>query len=148
MSLLERVQKDMVEAMKAKEELRLNTVRAIKAGLLKYKADNMKEADEAAEQQLLKSMVKQRVDAMEQFRNAGRAELADKEEAEMKLIQAYLLQSASAEELQAAVDAAVSETGATGKAQMGVVMKAANAKLTGKTVDGKALSELVRAKLN
>jgi uncharacterized protein len=148
MSLLERVQKDMVEAMKAKEELRLNTVRAIKAGLLKYKADNMKEADEAAEQQLLKSMVKQRVDAMEQFRNAGRAELADKEEAEMKLIQAYLPQPASAEELQAAVDAAITETGATGKAQMGVVMKAANAKLVGKTVDGKALSELVRAKLN
>lgn len=148
MSLLERVQKDMVEAMKAKEELRLNTVRNIKAVLLKYKADNMKDADEAAEQQLLKSLVKQRADAMEQFRNAGRAELADKEEAEMKLIQAYLPQSASAEELQAAVDAALAETGATGKAQMGVVMKAAQAKLAGKTVDGKALSEMVRSKLN
>ncbi len=148
MTLLERVQKDMVEAMKAKEELRLNTVRAIKAVLLKYKADNMKEADEAAEQQILKSLVKQRQDAMEQFRNAGRAELADKEEAEMKLIQAYLPQSASAEELQAAVDAAAAETGATTKAQMGILMKAAQAKLAGKTVDGKALSELVRAKLN
>lgn len=148
MTLLERVQKDMVEAMKAKEELRLNTVRAIKAVLLKYKADNMKEADEAAEQQILKSLVKQRQDAMEQFRNAGRPELADKEEAEMKLIQAYLPQSASAEELQAAVDAAAAETGATTKAQMGVLMKAAQAKLAGKTVDGKALSELVRAKLN
>lgn len=148
MSLLERVQKDMVEAMKAKEELRLNTVRNIKAVLLKYKADNMKDADEAAEQQLLKSLVKQRADAMEQFRNAGRAELADKEEAEMKLIQAYLPQSASADELQAAVDAALAETGATGKAQMGVVMKAAQAKLAGKTVDGKALSEMVRSKLN
>ncbi len=148
MTLLERVQKDMVEAMKAKEELRLNTVRAIKAVLLKYKADNMKEADEAAEQQILKSLVKQRQDAMEQFRNAGRAELADKEEAEMKLIQAFLPQSASAEELQAAVDAAAAETGATTKAQMGILMKAAQAKLAGKTVDGKALSELVRAKLN
>lgn len=148
MSLLERVQKDMVEAMKAKEELRLNTVRSIKAVLLKYKADNMKEADEAAEQQILKSLVKQRVDAMEQFRNAGRAELADKEEAEMKIIQTYLPQSASAEELQAAVDAAMAETGATTKAQMGVLMKAAQVKLAGKTVDGKALSELVRAKLN
>lgn len=148
MSLLERVQKDMVEAMKAKEELRLNTVRNIKAVLLKYKADNMKDADEAAEQQLLKSLVKQRADAMEQFRNAGRTELADKEEAEMKLIQAYLPQSASADELQAAVDAALAETGATGKAQMGVVMKAAQAKLAGKTVDGKALSEMVRSKLN
>jgi uncharacterized protein YqeY len=148
MTLLERIQKDMVEAMKAKEELRLNTVRSIKAVLLKYKADNMKEADEAAEQQILKSLVKQRVDAMEQFRNAGRAELADKEEAEMKLIQAYLPQSASAEELQAAVDAAAAETGATARAQMGILMKAAQAKLAGKTVDGKALSEMVKAKLN
>jgi hypothetical protein len=148
MSLLDRIQKDMVEAMKAKEEVRLNTVRAIKTALLKYKADQMKDADEAAEQQLLKSLVKQRLDAMEQFRAAGRGELADKEEAELKIIQAYLPQAASTEEMQAAVDAALAETGATGKAQMGAVMKAAQTKLSGKTVDGKALSDLVRAKLN
>lgn len=148
MSLLERVQKDMVEAMKAKEELRLGTVRAIKAALLKYKADNMKDADEAAEMQLLKSMVKQRLDSIEQFRNAGRTELADREEAEMKIITSYLPQAASEEEMLAAVEAALAETGATGKAQMGVVMKAAQTRLTGKTVDGKALSDLVRSKLN
>lgn len=147
MSLAERIQKDMVEAMKAKQEVRLSTVRAIKTALLKYKADNMKDADEAAEQALLKTLAKQRVDAMEQFRNAGRTELADKEAAELVIIESYLPQKATPEELAAAVEAAIAETGATGKAQMGLVMKAANAQLAGKTVDGKALSELVKAKL-
>jgi uncharacterized protein YqeY len=147
MSLAERIQKDMVEAMKAKQELRLSTVRAIKTALLKYKADNMKDADEAAEQALLKTLAKQRVDAMEQFRNAGRNELAEKEAAELAIIESYLPQKATPEELAAAVEAAIAETGASGKAQMGLVMKAANAQLAGKTVDGKALSELVKARL-
>jgi uncharacterized protein YqeY len=147
MTLAERIQKDMVEAMKAKQELRLSVVRAIKTALLKYKADNMKEADEAAEQALLKTLSKQRIDSIEQFRNAGRAELADKEAAELEIIESYLPQKASAEDLAAAVDSAIAETGATGKAQMGLVMKAATAKLAGKNVDGKALSELVKSKL-
>lgn len=147
MSLAERIQKDMVEAMKAKQELRLSVVRAIKTALLKYKADSMKDADEAAEQALLKTLAKQRMDSMEQFRNAGRAELADKEAAELVIIESYLPQKASAEELEAAVAEAITETGATGKAQMGLVMKAAQAKLSGKNVDGKALSELVKTKL-
>lgn len=147
MSLAERIQKDMVEAMKAKQEVRLQTVRAIKTALLKYKADNMKEADEATEQSLLKTLAKQRVDAMEQFRAAGRTELADKEAEELVIIEGYLPQKASAEDIAAAVEAAIAETGATGKAQMGVVMKAATAKLAGKNIDGKALSELVKSKL-
>jgi uncharacterized protein len=147
MTLAERIQKDMVEAMKAKQELRLSVVRAIKTALLKYKADNMKEADEAAEQALLKTLSKQRIDSIEQFRNAGRTELADKEAAELEIIESYLPQKASAEDLAAAVEAAIAETGATGKAQMGLVMKAATAKLAGKNVDGKALSELVKSKL-
>ncbi|MBM3760010.1 MAG: GatB/YqeY domain-containing protein [Acidobacteria bacterium] len=147
MSLAERIQKDMVEAMKAKQELRLSVVRAIKTALLKYKADNMKDADEAAEQALLKTLAKQRLDSMEQFKNAGRNELADKEAAELVIIESYLPQKASAEDLEAAVAAAIAETGATGKAQMGLVMKAAQAQLAGKNVDGKALSELVKAKL-
>lgn len=147
MTLAERIQKDMVEAMKAKQELRLSVVRAIKTALLKYKADNMKEADEAAEQALLKTLSKQRIDSIEQFRNAGRTELADKEAAELEIIESYLPQKASAEDLAAAVEAAIAETGATGKAQMGLVMKAATAKLAGKNVDGKALSELVKTKL-
>jgi len=147
MTLTERIQKDMVEAMKAKQELRLSTVRAIKATMMKYKADNMKEADEATEQQLLKTLVKQRVDAREQFEKAGRPELAQKEAAEQAIIETYLPQKVSDAELEEAVTAAMAETGATAKAQMGVVMKAANARLAGKNVDGKALSEMVRAKL-
>jgi uncharacterized protein YqeY len=147
MSLTERIQKDMVEAMKAKQELRLSVVRAIKTALLKYKADNMKDPDEAAEQAMLKTLAKQRMDSMEQFKNGNRPELAEKEAAELEIIEGYLPQKASAEDIAAAVEAAIAETGATGKAQMGVVMKAATAKLAGKNVDGKALSELVKSKL-
>ncbi len=147
MSLTERIQSDMVEAMKAKQELRLSVVRAIKTALMKYKADNMKEADEATGQLLLKTLGKQRMDSMEQFTNAGRPELAEKEAAELAIIESYLPQKASAEELEAAVAEAMAETGASGKAQMGLVMKAAQAKLAGKNVDGKALSELIKAKL-
>jgi len=147
MSLTERIQKDMVEAMKARQELRLSVVRAIKTALLKYKADNMKEADEAAEQSMLKTLAKQRMDSIEQFTTGNRPELAEKEAAELVIIEGYLPQKASAEDIAAAVEAAIAETGATGKAQMGVVMKAATAKLAGKNVDGKALSELVKSKL-
>jgi len=147
MSLTERIQKDMVEAMKARQELRLSVVRAIKTALLKYKADNMKEADEAAEQSMLKTLAKQRMDSIEQFTTGNRPELAEKEAAELVIIEGYLPQKASAEDIAAAVEAAIAEIGATGKAQMGVVMKAATAKLAGKNVDGKALSELVKSKL-
>jgi uncharacterized protein len=147
MSLPERIQKDMVSAMKAKEELRLSVIRAIKSVLMKYKADNMKEPDEATEQQLLKSMAKQRVDAAEQFTAAGRPELAEKERAELVIIESYLPAAASAEDLAAAVDAAIAANPGASKAQMGVIMKAAQAALAGKNVDGKALSELVRNKL-
>lgn len=147
MSLTERIQSDMVEAMKAKQELRLSVVRSIKTALMKYKADNMKEADEATGQLLLKTLAKQRIDSMEQFTGAGRPELAEKEAAELVIIESYLPQKASAEDLEAAVAGAMTETGATGKAQMGLVMKAAQAKLAGKNVDGKALSELIKAKL-
>lgn len=147
MSLTERIQSDMVEAMKAKQELRLSVVRSIKTALMKYKADNMKEADEATGQLLLKTLGKQRVDSMEQFTSAGRPELAEKEAAELAIIEGYLPQKASAEELEAAVAEAMAETGASGKAQMGLVMKAAQVKLAGKNVDGKALSELIKAKL-
>jgi uncharacterized protein YqeY len=107
----------------------------------------MKDPDEAAEQAMLKTLAKQRMDSMEQFKNGNRPELAEKEAAELEIIEGYLPQKASAEDIAAAVEAAIAETGATGKAQMGVVMKAATAKLAGKNVDGKALSELVKSKL-
>lgn len=147
MALLERVQADMVAAMKAKDEARLNAIRMIKAALQKQQIDSMKPLDEATEQQVLKILVKQRTDAAEMFRKGGRAEQADKEEAERKLIEGYMPAEASDDDVAGALDAALAETGVTSLKQMGVVMKATQAKLAGKRVDGKALSEKVRSRL-
>jgi len=147
MALLEKIQKDMVEAMKAKDEARLSTVRMIKTALKKLEVDSMKPLDEATEMQVLNSLIKQRTESAEMFRKGGRAELADKEEAERALIESYMPASASPEDVEAAITAALAETQATSAKQMGVVMKAAQAKLAGKRVDGKALSEKVRARL-
>jgi len=147
MPILDQLQKDLVAAMKAKEEARLSAIRMIKTALQKAAADSPKGVDEAAEQQILKGLVKQRVDAAEMFRKGGREEQAQKEDAEKKIIESYLPAAASEEEMQAAIDAAIAETGATTAKQMGVVMKAVQAKLAGKTVDGKFISEKVKAKL-
>ena len=147
MSLLDRIQKDMVEAMKAKQEARLSAVRMIKTALKKEEVDGMKPLDEAAEMRILGTLIKQRKDSVEMFRKGGREELAAKEEAEMKLIESYMPAGATEEEMDAAIAAAMEETGATTAKQMGLVMKAAQAKLQGKRVDGKAMSERVRAKL-
>jgi len=148
MSLLDRVQKDMVEAMKAKDELRLGAVRMIKAALMKAKVDSPKPIDEAAEMQILNSLIKQRREAADMFRQGGRPEQAAKEEAELKIVESYMPASATGEEMAAAIDAALAETGITSLKQMGVVMKAAQAKLAGKRVDGKVLSERVRGRLS
>jgi uncharacterized protein YqeY len=147
MPLIDQVQQDMVAAMKSREEARLSALRMIKAALMKAKVDSPKPLDEAAEMQILKQLIKQRIDAADMFRKAGRTEQADKEEAERALIEAYLPATASEAELDAAMEAAISETGATALKQMGVVMKAAQAKLAGKTVDGKLLSDKVKARL-
>ena len=148
MPLIDQVQQDMVAAMKSKDEARLSAIRMIKAALMKAKVDSPKPLDEAAEMQILKQLVKMRIDAAEAFRNAGRAEQAAKEEAERTLIESYLPAGASEEEIDAAIAAAFAETGATSIKQMGVVMKAAQARLVGKTVDGKMLSDKVRSKLS
>jgi uncharacterized protein YqeY len=149
MALLDQLQKDLVAAMKAKEEAKLSTVRMIKTALQKATvADPSKPLTEAAEQQLLKSLVKQRIDAADMFRKGGREELAVKEESERVIIESYLPAAASDEEIDRAVGEAISETGATTAKQMGVVIKAAQARLAGKTVDGKSLSEKVKAKLS
>jgi uncharacterized protein YqeY len=147
MPLIDQVSQDMVAAMKAREEARLGALRMIKAALMKLKVDSPKPVDEAAEMQVLKSLIKQRIDAAEMFRKAGRAEQADKEEAERKLIESYLPAGAGEEEIDAAVAEAMAETGATSIKQMGAVMKAVQAKLKGKTVDGRALSDKVRSRL-
>ena len=148
MPLIDQVQKDMVAAMKSKEELRLSALRMLKAALMKLKVDSPKPIDEAAEMQVLKQLIKQRQDASEMFRKAGRTEQADKEDAERVLIESYLPAGASEEEIDRALAEALAETGVTSLKQMGVVMKATQAKLKGKTVDGKALSEKVRSKLS
>jgi uncharacterized protein YqeY len=148
MALIDRVQQDMVAAMKARDEVRLNALRMVKAALMKQKVDSPKPPDEAAEMQVVKSLIKQRIDAAEAFRKAGRIEQAEKEESEKELIERYLPAGASEAEMDTAIAEALAETGATSAKQMSAVMKAAQAKLKGKTVDGKALSDKVRAKLS
>ena len=147
MPLLDKIQKDMIEAMKAKDEARLSAVRMIKTALKKLEVDSMKPLDEVTEMQVLNSLIKQRTESAEMFRKGGRIELAEKEEAEKVLIESYMPAAASPEEIDRAIADALSETGVTSAKQMGVVMKAAQAKLSGKRVDGKALSEKVRARL-
>ena len=147
MALLDRIQTDMVAAMRAKDEGRLNAIRMIKAALKKQEVDAMKALDEATELQVLGTLIKQRREAAEMFRKGGRAELAEKEEGELKLIESYMPAAPSEQEIDAAIAAALAETGVTSSKQMGVVMKATQAKLAGKRVDGKALSEKVRARL-
>ena len=148
MPLIDQIQKDMVAAMKSKEEARLSALRMIKAALMKLKVDSPKPLDEAAEMQVLKQLIKQRVDAAEMFRKGGRPEQAEKEEAEKTLIESYLPAGATEQEIDAAIAEAMAETGATSIKQMGVVMKAAQARLQGKTVDGKLLSDKVKSKLS
>jgi len=147
MPLLDRIQKDMVSAMKSKDEARLSAVRMIKTALKKLEVDSMKPLDEATEMQVLNSLIKQRTESAEMFRKGGRPEMAEKEEAERILIESYMPAPATPEEMEEAIAAALAETQVTSAKQMGVVMKAAQAKLAGKRVDGKALSEKVRARL-
>src|ERR1700685_1028698 len=147
MPLLDRIQTDMVAAMRAKDETKLNAIRMIKAALKKQEVDSMKPLEESSELQVLSTLIKQRRDAPDMFRKGVRAELADKEEAELKLIESYMPAAPSDQEIDHAIAAALAETGVTSSKQMGVVMKAAQAKLAGKRVDGKALSEKVRARL-
>lgn len=147
MSLLAQLQTDLVAAMKAKDELKLGTVRMLKTALMKWKADHMKEPDEAAELQVMNTLLKQRRESAESFRNNGREEAALKEEAEFALIEAYMPSAPSEEEIDAAIAEAMAATGANSAKQMGLVMKAVQAKFAGKRVDGKVISEKVKGKL-
>src|SRR6478672_9200364 len=124
MPLIDQVQQDMVAAMKSRDEARLSAIRMIKAALMKAKVDSPKPLDEAAEMQILKSLIKQRMDSAEMFRKAGRTEQAEKEEAERALIEGYLPAGASEQEIDAAIAEAMAETGVTSQKQMGIVMKA------------------------
>ena len=147
MPLIDQVQQEMVAAMKSQDAARLSALRMLKAALMKLKVDSPKPIDEAAEIGVLKILIKQRTDAAEMFRKAGRIQSAEKEEAERVMLESYLPAGASEDEIDAAIAAALAETGATALKQMGLVMKAVQAKLAGKTVDGKALSDKVRSRL-
>jgi uncharacterized protein YqeY len=147
MPLLDKIQADMTAAMKAKDEARLSTARMIKTALKKHEVDSMKPLDEPTELQILNTLIKQRRESADMFRKGGRPELADKEEAELRMIESYMPSAPSDHEIEEAIAAALTETGATSAKQMGLVMKAAQAKLAGKRVDGKALSEKVRGRL-
>jgi hypothetical protein len=148
MSLLDRIQKDMTDAMKSKAEARLSALRMMKSALKKTEIDSMKPLTGQSEIQVLNTLIKQRRDSIEMFRKGNRPELAEKEEAELKLIEEYLPAAPSDEEIGRAIESAIAETGITSAKQMGAVMKAVQAKLAGKRVDGKALSDQVRAKLS
>jgi hypothetical protein len=147
MAIVEQIEKDMVAAMKAREELRLSVLRMAKAALMNKKIELGKPLGDPEALAVLRTLIKQRHDSVEQFRKGKRDDLADKEEAEIKIIEHYLPAGASEQEIDAAVASAILETGASSAKDLGKVMKAAMAKLAGKSVDGKQVSEKVRAKL-
>jgi uncharacterized protein len=149
MALLDSVNTDLVTATKAQDSLRMNTLRMAKAALKNREIDKRAPLDDAESVRVLQQLVKQREDSAAQYRSAGRADLADKEAAEIAILKAYLPQDVGDDEIRAAVEAAVGETGATSGKDMGKVMKAALAALqaSGKAVDGKRVNEAVRARL-
>lgn len=148
MSLQEKIVEDMKSAMKAKDANRLSTLRMVKATLMNKQIETGKELSDEDTIRVLNTLLKQRRDSAEQYANAGRDELAEKENAEISVIEEYLPAAASDEEIDRAVSKAVEKTGASSMRDMGAVMKAALAELSGKTVDGKAVSEAVKNKLS
>ena len=147
MALIEQIQKEMVEAMKAKETLRLSVLRGLKTALKNKEIDKMRPLNENEEIQILQMLVKQRKESIEQFTKGGRPELAAQEQAELKIIETYLPAAVSHEEIERAVNETITEVQASSPKDMGRVMKAVMAKFAGKVVDGKAVNEMVKAKL-
>ena len=148
MSLVDQIISDLTAAMKSQDAARTSTLRMVKAAMMNRKIEKGGELDDDEMQKLLSSLVKQRRDSVEQYENAGRQELADKEKAEIEVIESYLPQAASQEVIEQAVVAAIAETGASSMKDMGKVMKAAQAALAGKNADGRVISEIVKAKLS
>lgn len=147
MSIQERLQKEMVESMKSHNELRLSVLRMMKTAIKLKETEKRGVLDESECIAVFTTLIKQRKDSATQYRNGGREDLAAKEEQEILVLDDYMPQGATEAEIAAAIDAAMSETGATTAKQMGLVMKAVQAKLSGKRVDGKALSEKVKSRL-
>jgi len=147
MSLKEKIVSDLTASMKAQDAPRTSTLRMVKAAVMNREIEKHGELDDEEMSKLLRSLVKQRRDSVEQFEKGGRQELADKEKTEIDVIEAYLPQAASRAEIETAVAAAISETSANSMKDMGRVMKVVQAALAGKNADGRSLSEIVKAKL-
>ena len=148
MSLAEKVQKDLVDAMRSKDELRLSVLRGIKSAIKYKETEKIRALDESESIQILQTLVKQRRESIDQFGKGNRQDLVDKETKELAILESYLPAGASDAEMDAAISKAIAETGANSIKQMGAVVKAAKAALEGKVVDGKALSDRVRARLS
>ena len=148
MSLSEQLQKDIVSAMKAKDEMRLSVLRMVKSALQLKEVEKMRPLDATESIQLLQTLAKQRKESIEQFAKGGRQDLVEKETKELGILETYLPAGASQAEMDAAIEKAINEVGATTIKQMGAVVKAAKDSLTGKAIDGKALSDRARERLS
>ena len=147
MSLKQQVISDLTASMKAQDASRTSTLRMVKAAVMNREIEKGGEMDDEEMMKLLRSLVKQRRDSVEQYEKGGRQDLADKEKSEIQVIEAYLPQAASPEEIEAAVAAAIAESGASSMKDMGKVMKSVQAALAGKNADGRMVSEIVKSKL-
>jgi uncharacterized protein YqeY len=147
MTLSEQIISDMTASMKAQDAPRTSTLRMVKAAMMNRQIEKGGELDDEEMGKLLRTLVKQRRDSVEQYEKGGRQDLADKEKAEIQVIETYLPQAASAEEIEAAVAAAIADSGASSMKDMGKVMKSVQAALAGKNADGRVVSELVKSKL-
>ena len=147
MTLKERITADITASMKAKDAPRTSTLRMVKAAIQNREIEKGGELSEEEMTKALQSLVKQRRDSVEQYEKAGRAELAEKERAEIGVIEEYLPRAATRDEIERAVEEAIRETGASSMKEMGAVMKAAQGKLSGRSVDGRAVSEIVKSRL-
>lgn len=147
MTLREQIISDMTASMKAQDAPRTSTLRMVKAAMMNRQIEKGGELDDEEMGKLLRSLVKQRRDSVEQYEKGGRQDLADKEKSEIQVIEAYLPQAASPEEIEAAVAAAIAESGASTMKDMGKVMKSVQAALAGKNADGRMVSEIVKSKL-
>jgi uncharacterized protein len=147
MSLRDRLSEDLKLAMKARDQLRMDVIRMIKAAVLNKEVEMKKDLDDADMSRIMTTMIKQRKESVEQYEKGQRAELAAKERQEISIIESYLPKALSADELERIVESLIQETGATSAKDMGAVMKAVMARLAGQPVDGKQVSDLVRAKL-
>jgi uncharacterized protein YqeY len=148
MGYIERIQSDLTAAMKEKDELRLSVLRMVKSALKNKEIEKMRSLDDLESLQVLQTLVKQRRESVDQFRKGGRPDLADKETKEIAIIEQYLPAAPSDQEMRRAIEAAIAEESADSLKQMGAVIKAARARLEGKAVDGKVLSDKVRERLS